>query len=71
MDVVASGRLLPSAETVVSYRNTVIRPGTDSRHAALQEEPIGTRSGFSRSQIFVPQRETALVFNDWLVVVCV
>lgn len=55
MDVVASGRLLPSAETVVSYRNTVIRPGTDSRHAALQEEPIGTRSGFSRSRIFVPE----------------
>lgn len=55
VDVVASGRLLPSAETVVSYRNTVIRPGTDSRHAALQEESIGARPGFSRSRIFVPE----------------
>lgn len=55
VDVVASGRLLPSAETVVSYSNTVIRPGTDSRHAALQEQSIGARPGFSRSRIFVPE----------------
>lgn len=70
MDVVASGRLLPSAETVVSYRNTVIRPGTDSRHAALQEESIGTRSGFSRSRIFVPENAAGNSFSFQRLVGC-
>lgn len=70
MDVFASGRLLPFA-TVPSLRNAVIRPGTDSRHAGLQQE--STHSLSFHVVEFLSQKtqqKIALSSSDWLFELC-